>query len=67
MEIQGVDYIRVPEVEDELNELTRMVEENQYDTDKFKKKLSIMEATIGFTDKDLALIRMEIIRKKKKG
>lgn len=66
MEIQGVDYIRVPEVEDELNELTRMVEENQYDTDKFKKKLSIMEATIGFTDKDLALIRMEIIRKKKK-
>lgn len=66
MEIQGVDYIRVPEVEDGLNELTRMVEQNQYDTDEFKKKLSDMETTIGFADKDLALIRMEIIRKKKK-
>lgn len=66
MEIQGVDYIRVPEVEDELDELSRMVEEGQYDTDEFKKKLSDMEANIGFTDRDLALIRMEIIRKKKK-
>lgn len=66
MEIQDVDYIRVPEVEDGLNELTKMVADDLYDTDEFKQKLSDMEATIGFTDRDLALIRMEIIRKKKK-
>lgn len=66
MQIQGVDYIRVPEVEEGLNELTKMVEEGRYETDEFKKKLSDMEATIGFTDPDLALIRMEVIRKKKK-
>lgn len=66
MEIQGVDYIRVPEVEEELKELTKMVEEDKYDTDEFKKKLSGLEATIGFTDQDLALIRMEVMRKKKK-
>lgn len=66
MEIQGADYIRVPGVEDGLNELTKMVEEDLYETDEFKKKLSDMEATIGFTDRDLALIRMEVIRKKKK-
>lgn len=66
MEIQGVDYIRVPEVEDGLSELTKMIEENLYETDEFKNKLSAMETAIGFTDRDLALIRMEVIRKKKK-
>lgn len=66
MEIQGVDYLRVPEVEDGLKKLTEMVEKDQYDTDEFKSKLADMESTIGFTDRDLALIRMEVIRKKKK-
>lgn len=65
-EIQGVDYMRVPEVRDGLAELSRLIEEDEYNTDDFRKKLSDMEATIGFTDRDLALIRMEVIRKKKK-
>lgn len=65
-EIQGVDYMRVPEVRDGLAELSRLIEEDKYNTDDFRKKLSDMEATIGFTDRDLALIRMEVIRKKKK-
>lgn len=65
-EIQGVDYTRVPEVEDELGELYKMLEEDKFDTDQFKEKLHKMEAAIGFADRDLALIRMEVIRKKKK-
>lgn len=65
MEIQGVDYIRVPEVGDALNELIKMIEDGQYESEEFKNKLAVMEDTIGFTDQDLALIRMEVIRKKK--
>lgn len=65
-EIQGVDYTRVPEVEDELTELYKMLKEGKYDSGQFKDKLSELEAAIGFTDRDLALIRMEVIRKKKK-
>lgn len=65
-EIQDVDYTRVPEVEEKLLELFRMLEEGKYDTAEFKEKLSYLESAIGFTDRDLALIRMEIIRRKKK-
>ncbi len=65
-EIQGVDYTRVPEVEDKLAELYKMLEEGKHDSGQFKDKLSELETAIGFTDRDLALIRMEVIRKKKK-
>ena len=65
-EIQGAEYIRTPEVEKELSALQDMVENGEYNTEEFQDKLSSLEDTIGIADPDLALIRMEVIRKKKK-
>lgn len=65
MEIQGVQYLRVPEVEDKLTELKELIWENKYDSDEYKQKLAEMEETLGFSDPALMLIRMEAIRKRK--
>lgn len=65
-EIQGAEYIRTPEVEKELSVLQDMVENGKYNTDEFRYKLSSLEDAIGIADADLALIRMEVIRKRKK-
>lgn len=58
--------MRVPEVEAGVAELHGLIEEGKYDTEAYKKKLSEMEKVIGYADRDLTLIRMEAIRKKKK-
>ena len=65
-EIQGVRYLRVSEVENRLAELRNMVQAGLYDSKEFKDELSAMEALLGYSDRDLVLIRMEVIRKKKK-
>lgn len=36
----GVDLLRVPEVESELAILNRMLEEDEYQSDEFRKRLS---------------------------
>lgn len=65
-EIQGVKYLRVPEVENRLDELKKLIRENRHESPEFKQKLTGMEQLLGFSDPDLILIRMELIRKKKK-
>lgn len=64
-EIQGVEYLRVPDVEDSLDELRRMIKENKWSTEEFKRKLSALEILLGYSEPDLVLIRMEVIRKSK--
>lgn len=65
-EIQKVKHQRVPEIEKRLDELRNMVHENLYDSEEFKEEMASLENLLGFSDSDLVLIRMEIIRKKKK-
>lgn len=65
-EIQGVKYLRVPEIEDKLTELKELIWKGKYESEEFKQKLTAMEGTLGFSDPTLILIRMEVIRKKKK-
>lgn len=65
-EIQGVKNLRVPEIENKLSELKRLLQENKYETEYFKGKLSELEYLLGYSDQDLVLIRIEAIRKKKK-
>lgn len=65
-EVQGVKTMRVPEVESRLAGLRDMVQNSLYDTDGFKTELSGLEALLGYSDRDLVLIRMDVIRKKKK-
>ncbi|MDH6343385.1 putative ATP-binding protein involved in virulence [Parabacteroides sp. PFB2-12] len=66
LEIQGVHSLRVPEVEKKLQQLEEMVEKEEYETDSFQSLMQEMEATLGYSDKNLVLIRLEILRKKKK-
>lgn len=61
--IQGVKCQRVPEVESRLEGLRKMLHEGLYDSEEFKKELADMEAVLGYSDRDLVLIRMEVIRK----
>lgn len=65
-EIQGVKSLRVPEIESKLIVLNNLLRENKYETEDFKEKLSELEGLLGYSDQDLVLIRMEVIRKKKK-
>lgn len=64
-EIQKVNYLRVPEVEEKLRKLEGLIEKNEYATDSFNTLWEEMENTLGYSDKDLILMRMEILRKKK--
>ena len=65
-EIQGVKYLRIPDIECRLSELCNMVNKGEYDSPEFKEALSRMETLLGYSDRDLVLIRMEVIRKRKK-
>lgn len=64
-EIQGVPIQRVPEIERRLEALRAAVREERYDTELFKQELSELETLLGHSDRDLTLIRLEIIRRKK--
>ena len=65
-EIQGVKYLRVPEIENQLDKLKELIKEEKYESDVFKQKLATIETTLGVSDPDLILIRMEVLRQKKK-
>lgn len=65
-EVQGVETMRVLEVENRIAGLRDMVQNSLYDTEGFKTELSELEVLLGYSDRDLVLIRMDIIRKRKK-
>ena len=64
-EIQGVPMQRVPEVERRLETLRMAVRENRCDTEAFRQELAELETLLGYSDRDLTLIRLEMIRRKK--
>lgn len=64
-EIQSVKTLRVPEVETRLINLRDKIQRNLYDSTEFQKELNDLECLLGYSDRDLILIRMELLRKKK--
>jgi predicted ATP-binding protein involved in virulence len=64
-EVMGVEYLRTPKVEDQLNELRDLIKLNEYDSANFKNRMKEMEGIIGYSDKDLILMRFEIAKRKK--
>lgn len=64
-DIQGVKYLRVPEVEKKLEQLRSLIADNRYDTPEFKERFADMEALLGLSDIDIVAMRLEIMRKKK--
>ena len=64
-EIQNVPVQRVPDIEKRLKALREAIRENQYNTEQFQQEMKTLENLLGYSDSDLTLIRMEIMRKQK--
>lgn len=64
-EIQNVPVQRVPDVEKRLEALRKAVRENRYTDEGFLHEMKALESLLGYSDPDLTLIRMEIMRKQK--
>ena len=64
-EVMGVENLRTPDVDKVLNELRDLIKLNEYDSANFKNKMKEMEDIIGYSDKDLIVMRFEIAKRKK--
>ncbi len=66
LEIFRIKGLRTPPVEEKLANLRNMVFSGKYETDEFKILQNELERTIGYDDMDLALIRVEIAKRRSK-
>ena len=64
-DIMGLESVRTPKIEKELEELRKLVDEDKYDTKEFKEKYSNLLEILGNTDEDLFLIDMDVKIKQK--
>ena len=64
-DIMGLESIRTPKIEKDLEELRKLVDENKYDTKEFKEKYNRLLEVLGNTDEDLFLIDMDVKIKQK--
>ena len=65
LDIFKVKGLRTPVIEAKLAKLNELLIKNQIDTHEFIKILSELENLIGKFDSDLAMIRLEILKRKK--
>ena len=64
-DIMGLETVRTPKIEKELEELRKLVDEDKSDTDSFKKKYNNLLEILGSADEDLFLIDMDVKLKQK--
>ena len=64
-DIMGLESVRTPKIEKDLEELRKLVDEDKYDTKEFKEKYSELLEILGSTDEDLFLIDMDVKIKQK--
>ena len=64
-DIMGLESIRTPKIEKDLEELRKLVDEDKYDTKEFKEKYNDLLEILGNTDEDLFLIDMDAKLKQK--
>lgn len=64
-DIMGLESIRTPKIEKDLEELRKLVDEDKYDTKEFKEKYNELLEILGNTDEDLFLIDMDAKLKQK--
>lgn len=64
-DIMGLETTRDPNIFRSLKKLRELVDNNQYNSEEFKSLMKEMTATLGGTDQDLMLIKMDINIKKK--
>jgi len=66
LDFMGLETDRDPEVEKLFDEVRKMIEKNEFESDKFNKKLKILTDIVGEIDRDVVLIKMEIAKRKAK-
>ena len=64
-DIMGLKSVRTPKIDRDIQELRKLVDEDKYDTEEFKKKYSNLLKILGNTDEDLFLIDMDVKIKQK--
>ena len=64
-DIMGLESVRTPKIEKDLEELRKLVDEDKYDTKEFKEKYNDLLEILGNTDEDLFLIDMDVKMKQK--
>ena len=64
-DIMGLKSVRTPKIDRDIQELRKLVDEDKYDTEEFKKKYNNLLKILGNTDKDLFLIDMDVKMKQK--
>ena len=64
-DIMGLESVRTPKINKDLEELRKLVDEDKYDTKEFKEKYSNLLEILGNTDEDLFLIDMDVKIKQK--
>ncbi len=65
LEIFRISGLRTPIVENELEEVKKLVSENLFENKEFLEKMQYLENTLGSDDVDLVAIRFEVLRRKK--
>lgn len=64
-DIMGLKSVRTPKIDRDIQELRKLVDEDKYDTEEFKKKYNSLLKILGNTDEDLFLIDMDVKMKQK--
>ena len=64
-DIMGLKSVRTPKINRDIQELRKLVDEDKYDTEEFKKKYNNLLEILGNTDEDLFLIDMDVKIKQK--
>ena len=64
-DIMGLKSVRTPKIDRDIQELRKLVDEDKYGTEEFKKKYNNLLKILGNTDEDLFLIDMDVKMKQK--
>ena len=64
-DIMGLKSVRTPKIDRDIQELRKLVDEDKYDTEEFKKKYNNLLKILGNIDEDLFLIDMDVKIKQK--
>ncbi len=63
-DIMGVENLRTPDVAQKIRELWKMLEDEEYEDDKYQKLYTELELLLGSLDQDLILARLEVAKLK---
>jgi hypothetical protein len=66
LDFMGLETDRDPEVEKLFDEIRKMIEKNEFESDKFSKKFKTLTDIVGEIDRDVILIKMEIAKRRAK-